>query len=534
MTRREWVVGVVAALCLAALCVPAPAEPHPRVKLTPCTIELVDGTEISGKLAVECPMEGYLIVYSPRLATLRSIMTDHVHALTVDGERRQLNVRRELTAPEKELLGRIDWPDAAPAEGRKPAYTAEKWPAPKRLMIWKNPGRSGILHEPKNWIIVGGDGEPPWPATGSINPRDLKVSWLGPDTDILVPAAAKSYRSKFRLRPAGIIKFRHVTVEHNAKFNPSTVPAMTGNLWVARGGAYRSRYTTVMCGARNTFFFNDQPRLRPESPGAKPVRRGFIIPVTESYGMAQYLTVRKEGDASVEFAGAVVSSDDFQMQAGTAIVAENGQLWPGTRSLQHIRPGTTLRLMSGSEYGKAHTAAGSGYAFKYSQGSMDVIVAGRIEAGTEAHPITEDVRFGLSFKAPAGFKDLEHRVPGAVVAPGAEFVVHTADPDKAKLVICWHGRHNAWFESRLKGYKEMPEEITLGICGDLMLENVRFEDLAKGGLLLENPSIAERWKNVTFGRRCRGDRGELIAPWPDSLRKPLVSEKWYRQEPAGK
>jgi len=502
------------------------------LNLTPCEVQLVDGRRIAGQLAYQD--DSLAVVYSPGGGTLRSVSKAVVHAITVSGKRTPLNPKRELTAAEKELLGRIDWPDAAPAEGRKPAYTAEKWPAPKRLMIWKNPGRSGILHEPKNWIIVGGDGKPPWPATGSINPRDLKVSWLDTETDLLIPAAEKAYQVKYTVRPAGIIRCRHITVERNATLNPSTVPAMTGNLWVARGGAYHSRYTTTLAGDKQTFFLNDQPRLTPESPGAKPVRGGHIIPREGPYGMAQYLTVRKGQDASVEFIGTVTSSDDFQILSGMAIVAENAQLWPGTRSLQHIRPGTTLRLMSGSEYGKAHTAAGSGYGFKYNQGSMDVVIAGRIEAGTEAHPITEDVRFGISFKAPAGFKDLKRRLPGAVVAPGAEVVVHTADPDQAKLVICWHGRHNAWFEARLEGYKEMPEEIILGICGDVMLENVRFEDLAKGGLLLENPSVAEQWKNVTFGRRCRGDRGELIVKWPDSLRKPLVSDKWYRQEPADK
>ncbi|MBS3734386.1 MAG: hypothetical protein KGY99_05610 [Phycisphaerae bacterium] len=534
MMRIKWSVAVEIAACLMIVTGCVTAEGAPTVKLAACTIELVDGTRIEGKLAVECEMDDYLVVYSPRLATLRSFMKQHVHAVTVQGKREQLNAKRALTDEEKRLIGRTDWPDAPPATGRKPAYTGETWDAPHRLLVWKNPGTTGVLHDPDNWIVVGGTGEELWPPVETIDRRDLKVSWLGPDTDILVPVAAKSYQSKYKLRPAGIIKFRHVTVEHNAKFNPSTVPQMVGNLWVARDGIYRCRYTTVMCGAKHTFFLNDQPRLTPESPGAKPVRGGFIIPVGKPYGMSQYLNVRKEGDASVEFSGTVVSSDDFQMKAGTAIVAEGSQLWAGTRSVQHISRGTTLRLMSGAEYGKAHTAPGSGYGFKYSQGSMDIIIAGRIEAGTEAHPITEDVCFGISFKAPAGFRDVKRRVPGAIFTPSAEVVVHTADPDEAKLVICWHRRHNAWFEGRLDGYKQMPEEITLGICGELMLRNVRFDDLAVGGLLLENPSIAERWDNVTFGERCRGERDALIVQWPDALRKAIVSDKWYRPASADK
>lgn len=496
------------------------------IEQVPCEVELVDERHVAGKLAYQD--DSLVVVYSPSGGTLRSFPKALLHAISVGGERTEINETRELTDAEAERLGRLDWPDAVPTEGRKPAYTGEEWEAPYRLIIWRHPGKSGVLHDPDNWIVVGGEGEELWPPVASIDRRDLEVSWLGTGTDILLPSADKPYQSKFSLRPAGIIKCRHVAVERNAQFNPSTVPEMRGNLWVARDGAYRSRYTTAMCGERNTFFFNDQPRLTPDSPGAKPVRGGHIIPVTKSYGMAQYLTVRKEGDASVEFAGTVVSSDDFQMQAGTAIVAENSQLWAGTRSTQRIRRGTTLRLMSGAEYGKAHTAPGSGYGFRYSQGSLDIIVAGRIEAGSDEHPITEEVRFGVSFKAPIGFRDVEKRVPGAIFTPSAEVVVHTAAPDKAKLVIGWHGRHNAWFESRLDGYKEMPEEISIAFCGEPVLQNVRFEDLAKGGLFLEDPSVAKRWENVTFGESCRGERDELIVKWPDALREPIVSDKWYR------
>lgn len=92
----------------------------------------------------------------------------------------------------------------------------------------------GILHEPKNWLILGGDGKPPWPPTASIDQRDLKVSWLDTGTDLLVPAAEKTYQVKCTIRPARIIRCRHVTVERRAKLNPSTVRAMAGNLWRTR------------------------------------------------------------------------------------------------------------------------------------------------------------------------------------------------------------------------------------------------------------------------------------------------------------
>ena len=494
------------------------ADQASELLLKPCTVQLVDGQEVAGQLAYQG--DSLVVVYSPNGGTLRSFPKALVQSLTAGGSRTEMNAARPLTGAEKDLLGRIDWPDAVPAKGRKPAYATEKWPSPKCLMIWKAPGSPGILGERDNWIILG---------DASSDPKVLGDT----ETDILLPAAEKPYKVQFGARAAGTVRCRHIMVGRNATLNPAATTAMTGNMWIARDGMYRCRYTTTLSAGKNTFFLNDQPRLTPESPGAKRVRNGYIIPHDNKYSLSQYVNVSK-GDESVEFVGTVATSDDFQMLSGTVIVAEDAQLWPGTRSVQYVRVGTTLRLMSGAEYGKAYNAPGSGYGFKYSEGSLDVVVAGRVEAGSPDHPITKDVHFNISFKAPVGFESpsdgtLERRVPGAIIGPGAQIRVHTTDPAKAKLVIGWHRRHNAWFESRLKGYKEMPEEIAIGICGSLMLENVRFENVAKEGLLMEDPSAVDRWKNVTFGESCRGTPKELIVKWPDSLRMILVSKKWDRR-----
>jgi len=452
-----------------------------------------------------------------------------VHALTVDGQREQLNPQRELTDEDRKLLGRVEWPDEPPKSGRQPAYTTETWEAPRRLMIWAKPGQSGMLTAADNWLIVEAGGEIT-PDAQNIEEGKLKESWWHANTDIVVPAA----REKYQCRRAGKFPCRHITVGHKAKFEAAALTSLNGNVWVARGGYYRTRYSTRLKGDKHTFFLNDQPRLTPESIGedVEVVGRGYIIPQEhpgpgyDGYCVAQYLHVRKADDASVEFIGTLSSSDDFQLHRGTAVVAENSQLWAGTRSKQHFGRGTTLRLMSGGEYGKAHTSPGSGYGFKYSQGSMDAVINGRIEAGTEDHPITENAYFGISFKAPAGFEDLDRQVPGAIIGPDTEIAVHTADPEKAKLVIRWHRRHNDWYEGRLDGYKQMPELIYIGVCGNLMLENVKFDDMARGGLMLKNPSIVSQWKNVTFGDRCAGDRDDVITKWPESLRKPIVSNDW--------
>ncbi|MBS3735480.1 MAG: hypothetical protein KGY99_11280, partial [Phycisphaerae bacterium] len=138
MNRRTKCLAVLAfCVMAAAVVVPAvSADETSELELKPCTIELVDGTQIAGKLAVQFDMPDHLIVYSPRLATVRSFLKKHVHALTVDGKRERLNAKRELTDADRKLLGQVEWPAEPPAEGRKPAYTTETWDKPEQLVVW--------------------------------------------------------------------------------------------------------------------------------------------------------------------------------------------------------------------------------------------------------------------------------------------------------------------------------------------------------------------------------------------------------------
>ncbi len=524
----------LAACLLATVASQAQAEATPGPQLKPCTLELVDGRKVEGHLAVQFKMDDHLVVYSPRLATVRSLLKEHVHALTVNGKREELNPKRELTEEDKKLLGQIEWPDEPPAEGRKPAYTSQKWEAPRRLLVWAGPGTSGLLHHSANWLDSGRPAEGLWPEKG-INPRDLKVAWLDSETDVLLPAAGKGYAVAYSVRPAGNLELRHLTVEPGATFKVAACRALTGNVWAMRGAVFRTRYTATLSGPRHTLFFNDLPWVGPETERARPVRRGFVVPSPEGLKVAQYLDVRKADEASVTFCGSVATSDDFQIASGTAIVAPHSQLWPGTRSSQRLPSGAVLRLHSGSEFGKAHNATSTGYGLgEFADGgSVDLVVAGRIEAGTPDQPITEDVGLGVSFKNPVGWSNgkgtVKKRPMSLIVAEGAEIVVHTADPKKARLVIGWHRRHNDWFETRLEGYKQMPEEIEIAFLGKPALEHVGFEDVARGGIHVADPASVKWWQNVSFGARNRGRPEELIAPLSDAEREAINSTRWYRR-----
>jgi len=97
---------------------------QPELRLEPCTIELLDGTTLEGRLAVQFDMPEHLIVYSPRVGMVRSFLKDLVHAVTVEGQRERLNAKRDLTEEEEKLIDRERWFDEPPERGRIPAYTA--------------------------------------------------------------------------------------------------------------------------------------------------------------------------------------------------------------------------------------------------------------------------------------------------------------------------------------------------------------------------------------------------------------------------
>jgi hypothetical protein len=220
-------------LCLTA-CVASSAfaaEETPELELKPCTVELVEGTEVEGKLAVQFDMPDHVIVYSPRLATVRSFLKDRVHALTVDGKRGELNPRCELTAEDKQLLGQIAWPDQPPVEGRKPPDTSETRGAPEQLLVWAKPGKAGRAKNPENWLV---NGKPmrEWP---------------------------RAVGDRFQTR--------YMTTEHGADIH-IPVNVSVGSIWVSPPGPSNTSGGANLGGSKHTVFVKRTSHLS----ACKPMR----------------------------------------------------------------------------------------------------------------------------------------------------------------------------------------------------------------------------------------------------------------------
>jgi len=483
------------------------ADQQSELQLEPCTIELVDGTKLEGQLAVQFEMDNHLIVYSPGLATVRSIMKDHVHALTVDGKREKLNPKRELTDDDKKLLAGIYRVDELPEKGRKPAYTEEKWEPPKQLVVWAKPGKSGRTEEPGNWLL---NGKKLSELQFTKEARSADGDTFDLNTDLLLPDAGTSYTVAYGKRESGGFKARHISIGNNAKLKAS-VMSVAGNVRIVPQGRLSVRYTIAFKGDRDTFFHNDKPPFTAEKNNS--LQGGY--PATNytdgiGYSVAQYLRVEKVGGASMEFIGTTQTSDDFQMPSGITIVAPGSQLMPGKRSTQKIGKDAVLRLHSGSQFCKTDNS------LYYDN---DLIVEGRIEAGTKENPITEDCFLGISFKDRASYdKDgpsVQRSAPGLVFKPSASFKVHTVDPLKARLVIRWHDRENTWQRSRMKeesgkDYMAFPRKIEIEVHGRLTLNAVLFDDVFRGGIHLAHPDVRKQWKNIYFGENNEAPPEELF------------------------
>jgi len=527
------------------------ADQQSELQLEPCTIELVDGTEIEGHLAVQFEMDDHLIVYSPRLATVRSFLKDHVHALIVDGKREKLNPKRELTDEDKELLGQVSWPAEPPAHGYQPAYTTERWEKPRQLLVWANPGSSARAEDAGSWLVNGQPvKELPVDHVGKFNPSAGEVDWqpdskvegtqvlFGRNADLLVPMADSSYQA--RIQP--IFSARHITVENNARLEGRNTPGVFGNVWITAQAGHRVSHGYFPIGDKHTFFFNDKPGLELGQRDNDDVMRR----------VARYIQILKHPDATVEFLGASSTTDEFHIRRGTMVLAEDAQMLIGNRCTQSIAKGSALVMHSGSYFGK-HSG----------MGGNDMVVRGTLHAGSPQRPLKRDCTIGLdhndwwgdirAMKAEGGIRwggpgskgqIPVHAVPwlswrdrddwpvyiSLTVPKSGVIRVHSANPDKARLVLRWHGRDGFGGAGAVTGekpatpaQKQLFKEqyygrVTAVFVGNVQFDGVVFEKFQKGGILLADPEMRESWDHVHFGPNNHAEPDELFTPIPEDLK----------------
>ncbi len=491
----------------------------PELELRPCTIELVDGTAVEGRIAHQFGLDGHLVVYSPRLATVRSFPKDCIHATTVAGKREELNPKRELTDEDRKLLGPVAWPDEPPAGGGKPAYTTETWDKPRQLLVWAKPGRSGQLENPKNWLLNGRE-MTEWPRpTGE---HYGFVFFEKGNVDFLFPAASKDYK----VRPRGTnARTRHITVEAGANAEIS-INVCTGNLWISEHGSFYGGGGANLGGDKHTFFVNGPPTAT-ELP---ETTEQFAALMKSAKSFARKWVVRKDDPAaSMTLIGSFGSGDETHWLRGVTILEENSVISIGPRCVQTVGYQAKLILKSGAVLGKNHSQLYKG----------DMWIKGDLWAGTPDEPLKRNCYLGISIKDSQGrIKDNARRygAQGLMVMPGAGMRVHTSDPDHARLVISWHGTEPGGDDggsgARIDQIPEAERTINATFYGDTVLNDVVFRWIGKGDIRLLEPEVRERWKRVALEEPVTSEPEHVFASMPKTEDLSRRVAKWRKEREA--
>ena len=371
-----------------------------------------------------------------------------------------------------------------PADVEKTAYFRQVWPkAP--VLVWARadtPASETEPRDPANWLLNGR----PAPYAPDAN------------ADVHFPEG-----SVVKLREKTTLIVRHLTVGSGVRIPKALAIRPTGNVWIKEHGKVEE--VGAFHGENDVFVRNDNKDFN-----------------TREAALANKILFNKAPGASVEILGIVKVHDEVSVMCGTLIIGPRAALVPGNRSVQLVYPDARLVLMSGAKF---HKRGNQTWAH-------DLVVAGELLGGTPDRPLTEDCTVALSWKRQGRGSDDVHRAGhpddhGLIVRPDGKLRVHSADPDKAHLVITWNGLKSdssgepedlgALDHKRLA---EMPRKVCLALQGDISLDGVRFDHVQKGGIKMPDPSIRREWA-IAFGQHNEGAPDELFSVLPEPLNPRL-------------
>jgi len=419
-------------------------------------------------------------------------------------------------------------------------FPKQKWPK-ARLLIWGHPGKVQKRGDPKgdpkgpaNWIDA---------ATGK--PADAIPDM---DTDIIIPGADKPYRVSMGMKDFAC---RHLTIGRNGAFRVESGGTFTifGNLWVRQKGMLSSWRNMKFAGDRDSFVRQDWPedgklkKLHDErlvSPFDPKEKTPFWMQDGRRHrSITTYMIHDKPSGKSTEVIGYVRILDEVGIKSGTLIVGRDSRFVSMGPSSVTVSRGARVVMMDGAMCSHGQN--------QFVSRDWNVASGAEVTGGTPDRPLKRDAYFGVGYrnwmnlpvpgpenskKKPKqqegpkryyGFEGYNAQVKGDLIgypAPGSD----------ARLVVCWQrmscggagnwGRRDEAFK---KVFPDMVPKITIWVEA-ARVENVRFDDLHRGGILTPRADIFKNWRNVTFGEDC-------LSPDPKELFREINHRKGLRQTP---
>jgi len=439
------------------------------------------------------------------------------------------------TADNPQFDNKEAWPDLVGDE----YFLKQQWPKAKRLLIWglvdENGGsRNGDPRVAANWIDA---------ATGK--PAKTLPDM---DTDVILPDSEQPYRVQAKGGDSGFT-CRHLTVGRNATFEPAGGGNLMvfGNIWIRPAGVLFVYRTLMLVGGRDTFLRRDWPadgKLRKmhdertiapfklDDPHNSPWSRRDSARGADA---AHFFTHDKP-EGSTEVIGFVMSRDECHFRSGTFIVGRDSRFLCGGAAQLSIGGDAKIVLMDNAMIAK-----------NVNWFDTDLVLSANsaITGGTPDRPIKRDARIGLGYR---NWMNLDFggdkngrfyayrycKVAGAFTGDLIGYPVEGAD---AKLVVQWHrimpGNKGRGIGENYEVYAKLKPKITIWIGAEAKIENVRFDDLHRGGIVLPDRGIMKKWKNVSFGDGClskdpdelaREYKGKLVRGQPA---EPLKPEQEY-------
>ena len=420
-------------------------------------------------------------------------------------------------------------------------FLKEKWEK-GRTYIWnvkksieankKSRRRRGVADatDPGNWIDA---------ATG-------KPATELPDmnTDLILPDSETPYRAALGEENKKGAFCRHVTIGKNARFSSwgsrGHCFRLFGNLWIRPGGSMATgQGNIIFTGDKHTFLRNDWPqdgvlkKIHDERTVSPYKVNGEIIKTPwMANRMGTYMVHNKADGVSTELLGFVGMADEVRIQSGVFIVGRDSRFVTTGPSSVSVQKGAKVVLMDGAQCSHGKN--------QFVNRDWGVKAGGAVTGGTPDRPLKRDAYFGVGYrnwmnlpvpeqpnknknkkarKQPPGPKRY-YGYGGSNAQIEGDLIGYPAKGTDARLVVCWQrissggaGNWGRGDEAFKKVFPKMPPKITVSIGSAAKLENVRFDDLHRGGILAPRADIfkSEGWKNVTFGDACLSkDPKELI------------------------
>jgi len=427
------------------------------------------------------------------------------------------------------------WPDLVGDE----YFLKEKWPK-ARLLIWGHPGmvqKRGVPKidpkDPANWIDA---------ATGK--PADAIPDM---NTDIIIPAADKPYRVRMGVKNYAC---RHLTIGRNATFSVESGGnfSIFGNLWVRNNGMVTSWRNMTFAGNRDTFLRQDWPEdgklkkmhdeklVAPFDPKAKDP---WMQDGRKARSITTYMVHDKPSGKSTELMGYVRILDEVGIKSGTFIVGRDSRFVSMGPSAVSINRGAKVVLMDGAQCSHGKN--------QFVNRDWNIAAGAEVTGGTPDRPLKRDAYFGVGYRNWMNLPvpELENRKKKPEQQTGAkryygyegynariqgDLIGYPAPESDARLVVCWQrisfggaGNWGRGDEAFNKVFAKTVPKITIWV-ETAKVENVRFDDLHRGGILTPSADIFKSWKNVTFGEGC-------LSKDPKELIREINPQKGLRQTP---